>query len=152
PLGFREPVQHRLRLRVPGDRRGGDRRCVDQRRRRHRARHGARRAAARLRRLGAAAPRHSRHVTGRYIRRGDPHRAAHRPDGARAGYRQPPEGAAMTATDTHAPASAQDAAPLRPLWQVVLIRPETMTFVLLILGLIGGTLLSPYFLDVDYIL
>lgn len=58
----------------------------------------------------------------------------------------------MTATDTHAGVTAQDAAPSLPLWQVVLIRPETMTFVLLVLGLIGGTLLSPYFLDVNYIL
>jgi len=54
-------------------------------------------------------------------------------------------------TSTLAP-TPQDAAPARPRWQTLLIRPETMTFVLLIVGLIAGGLLSPFFLDVSYIL
>ena len=53
----------------------------------------------------------------------------------------------MTATPT-----LRDAAPARPRWQVLLVRPETMTFVLLILALFGASALSPYFLDVGYIL
>jgi rhamnose transport system permease protein len=40
----------------------------------------------------------------------------------------------------------------RPAWQVMLIRPELMTFLLLVLGLIAGSFLSPYFLDASYIL
>jgi rhamnose transport system permease protein len=40
----------------------------------------------------------------------------------------------------------------RPAWQVMLVRPETMTFVLLVLGIVGGSILSPYFLDASYIL
>jgi len=54
--------------------------------------------------------------------------------------------------DRHAPESARDAAPPRPAWQVLLIRPEVMTFLLLIAGLIVGSQLSEFFLDVDYIL
>ncbi len=46
----------------------------------------------------------------------------------------------------------RDAAPPRPSWQVALYRPETMTFVLLVLGMFGASALSPYFLDVSYIL
>ena len=46
----------------------------------------------------------------------------------------------------------RDLAPARPRWHVLLVRPETMTFVLLILALIGGSILSPFFLDVHYIL
>jgi rhamnose transport system permease protein len=42
--------------------------------------------------------------------------------------------------------------PARPRWQVLVIRPETMTLVLLIAALFGASLLSPYFLDVGYIL
>ena len=42
--------------------------------------------------------------------------------------------------------------PLRPQWQVLLVRPETMTFVLLVLALFGASALSPYFLDINYIL
>ena len=45
-----------------------------------------------------------------------------------------------------------DAALPRPRWQVLLIRPETMTFVLLVLGFIVASQLSPYFLDASYIL
>lgn len=40
----------------------------------------------------------------------------------------------------------------RPRWKTVLYRPETMTFVLLILATIGASWLSPYFSDIDYIL
>ncbi len=45
-----------------------------------------------------------------------------------------------------------DAAPPRPLWSVILVRPETMTFILLVLAIIAGGQLSPYFLDIRYIL
>ena len=62
PLGLRESVEHRLGLRVPGDRRGRHRRRVDQWRRRLRAGRRARRAAARLRLGRAAAAGHPRHV------------------------------------------------------------------------------------------
>jgi len=48
--------------------------------------------------------------------------------------------------------SALDAATPRPRWQVILIRPEAMTFVMLILALIVASLISPYFLDLRYIL
>ncbi len=58
----------------------------------------------------------------------------------------------MSAIDNPATASAREAAPPRPLWQVIVIRPETMTLALLILALFGASLLSPYFLDVRYIL
>ncbi|MBZ0226843.1 MAG: hypothetical protein K8F58_00105, partial [Bauldia sp.] len=59
----------------------------------------------------------------------------------------------MTATDTgSATSTIRDAAPARPRWQVLIIRPETMTFVLLVLGVIAGALLSPFFLDIEYIL
>ena len=55
---------------------------------------------------------------------------------------------------THAPAqvASRDAAPPRPLWQVVLVRPETMTFVLLVLAVIVASQLSEFFLDISYIL
>ena len=53
----------------------------------------------------------------------------------------------MTATP-----STREAAPARPRWQVLLVRPETMTFILLILALFGASALSPYFLDAGYIL
>ncbi len=46
----------------------------------------------------------------------------------------------------------RDAAPPRPIWHVVLVRPETMTLVLLILGIIVGSQLSEFFLDINYIL
>lgn len=59
----------------------------------------------------------------------------------------------MTTTEHNISAvSALDAAKPRPRWQVILIRPETMTFALLIGALIVASLLSPYFLDVTYIL
>lgn len=46
----------------------------------------------------------------------------------------------------------RELAPARPTWHVVLVRPESMTFVLLVFGLIGASILSPFFLDVNYIL
>lgn len=46
----------------------------------------------------------------------------------------------------------REMAPARPTWHVILIRPETMTFLLLIVGLVGASILSPFFLDVNYIL
>ncbi|MDB5530094.1 MAG: transporter permease [Devosia sp.] len=55
----------------------------------------------------------------------------------------------MSAIQTPA---ARELPPARPRWQVIVIRPETMTLVLLILALFGASLLSPYFLDVGYIL
>ncbi len=58
----------------------------------------------------------------------------------------------MSASEMPAAPTPQDAAPPRPAWQVLLIRPETMTLVLLILGVFAGSLLSPFFLDVGYIL
>ena len=58
----------------------------------------------------------------------------------------------MTPLDTPAPVALRDAAPARPAWQVALIRPETMTFLLLIAALFVGSRLSEYFLDIPYIL
>jgi rhamnose transport system permease protein len=59
----------------------------------------------------------------------------------------------VTAIDCSPPVvTALDAAKPRPRWQLILIRPETMTFVLLILGFIVASQLSPYFLDARYIL
>ncbi|MDB5542780.1 MAG: transporter permease [Devosia sp.] len=58
----------------------------------------------------------------------------------------------MSAIENPVVVSAREAAPPRPLWQVIVIRPETMTLVLLILALFGASLLSPYFLDFGYIL
>lgn len=46
----------------------------------------------------------------------------------------------------------RDAAPARPLWHTIIVRPETMTLVLLIIGIFAGSLLSPFFLDISYIL
>ena len=48
--------------------------------------------------------------------------------------------------------SGRELAPARPTWHVLLVRPETMTFLLLVFGLIGASILSPFFLDVHYIL
>lgn len=58
----------------------------------------------------------------------------------------------MSALDTPAMAIGHDAAPPRPRWQVLLIRPETMTLFLLIVGVFAGSQLSPFFLDINYIL
>ncbi len=56
-----------------------------------------------------------------------------------------------TAPTTSTP-PVQDAAPARPRWQTLLIRPETMTFILLVVGIYAGSQLSPFFLDINYIL
>lgn len=58
----------------------------------------------------------------------------------------------MNALDTSTTATARDAAPPRPLWHIILVRPETMTLTLLIIGIFAGSLLSPFFLDINYIL
>lgn len=57
----------------------------------------------------------------------------------------------MTNTTKHS-VLIREAAAARPRWRVLLFRPETMTFVLLIAGLFGASALSPYFLDLGYIL
>lgn len=54
-------------------------------------------------------------------------------------------------TETSSPPTRELAA-ARPAWQVIFVRPETMTFLLLVLGLIGASALSPFFLDVNYIM
>ena len=46
----------------------------------------------------------------------------------------------------------RELAPARSTWYVAVVRPETMTFLLLIFGLIGASYLSPFFLDINYIL
>jgi rhamnose transport system permease protein len=62
----------------------------------------------------------------------------------------------MSATETHDKAgtsiAGREAAPPRPLWHVILVRPETMTLLLLLIGVIVASQLSPFFLDVGYIL
>src|SRR5690606_27486478 len=116
-------------------------------------RHRPRGPAARLRCRRAAAARHSGNDAERHLRRRDPRRAPHRPHRTPARHRRPfDEVAGMSAIENQAPASSRDAAPPRPLWQVIVIRPETMTLVLLVLAVFGASLLSPYFLDASYIL
>lgn len=56
----------------------------------------------------------------------------------------------MNRIDT--PAAPREAAPPRPAWQVLLVRPETMTFLLLVVAIIVASQLSEYFLDISYIL
>lgn len=58
----------------------------------------------------------------------------------------------MSTANTPAPAAPREAAPPRPAWQVLFIRPETMTFVLLIAAVIVASQLSEFFLDINYIL
>ena len=58
----------------------------------------------------------------------------------------------MTSTIAKPLSLTRDAAPPRPMWHVVLVRPETMTLVLLILGIVVGSQLSEFFLDINYIL
>lgn len=48
--------------------------------------------------------------------------------------------------------AGREAAPPRPLLYVVLVRPETMTLALLILAVVVASHLSPFFLDINYIL
>ena len=55
----------------------------------------------------------------------------------------------MSTLDT-TPSTAS--APATPRWQTLLIRPETMTFLLLVVGIFAGSQLSPFFLDINYIL
>jgi len=55
-----------------------------------------------------------------------------------------------TPVPAHGP--VRDAAPARPVWQVILIRPETMTFLLLVIAIFVGSQLSEFFLDISYIL
>ena len=55
----------------------------------------------------------------------------------------------MTAPTQPLPAAA---ASTRPAWQVLVLRPETMTFALLVLAVIVASQLSEFFLDIDYIL
>ena len=40
--------------------------------------------------------------------------------------------------------SGRELAPAHPTWHVLLVRPETMTFLLLVFGLIGASILSPF--------
>ncbi len=58
----------------------------------------------------------------------------------------------MNALGTSETGATSAAKPTRAGWQTALIRPETMTFVLLIIGVIGASMLSPFFLDINYIL
>lgn len=55
-------------------------------------------------------------------------------------------------TESSTSTTPREAAPPRPLWQVLLVRPEMMTLLLLFLGLFAGSQLSEFFLDVNYIL
>jgi len=48
--------------------------------------------------------------------------------------------------------AGRESAPPRPLWHVILVRPETMTLVLLVLAIVVASQLSPFFLDISYIL
>ena len=58
----------------------------------------------------------------------------------------------MSPTDSPALPAARGAAPARPMWHVMLVRPETMTLALLIAGVAVASAISPYFLDIHYIL
>lgn len=62
----------------------------------------------------------------------------------------------MSATDRpadlQAGASPRDAASPRPRWQVLLVRPETMTLLLLAGAIVVASNLSPYFSDIGFIL
>ena len=60
----------------------------------------------------------------------------------------------MSTADTTPAANAagRESAPPRPLWHQIIVRPESMTLVLLVLGVIVASQLSPYFLDISYIL
>ncbi len=58
----------------------------------------------------------------------------------------------MSSAETRTASSARDAAPLRPRWKVLLIRPEMMTLVLLIGAVIVASRLSPFFSDIGFIL
>ena len=51
-----------------------------------------------------------------------------------------------------APPPVQDAAPTRPVWQALLVRPETATLALLIAAAVAASRLSPFFADATFIL
>ena len=57
----------------------------------------------------------------------------------------------MSTAETPA-AVTREAAPPRPAWQVMLVRPETMTLLLLVLAIVVASQLSEFFLDINYIL
>ena len=48
--------------------------------------------------------------------------------------------------------TTRELVPARPTWHVVFVRPETMTAILIVIGLVGASILSPFFLDVNYIM
>jgi rhamnose transport system permease protein len=58
----------------------------------------------------------------------------------------------MSSPPPAAAVSARDAAPPRPRWQVLLVRPETVTFLLLVGAIIVASKLSPFFSDIGFIL
>jgi rhamnose transport system permease protein len=58
----------------------------------------------------------------------------------------------MSSAETGTISPVSDAAPLRPRWQVLLIRPEVMTLALLIGAIIVASRLSPFFSDISFIL
>jgi rhamnose transport system permease protein len=53
---------------------------------------------------------------------------------------------------TQNPSQIPSPASARPAWKVAFLRPETMTFVLLIVAVIVASQLSEFFLDINYIL
>ncbi|MDB5561124.1 MAG: transporter permease [Hyphomicrobiales bacterium] len=58
-------------------------------------------------------------------------------------------------TETHATpqvSAVRDAATPRPRWQVIVFRPETVTFLLLIIAIIVASNLSPFFANFSFIL
>lgn len=57
----------------------------------------------------------------------------------------------MSTAETPA-AVTREAAPPRPAWQVMLVRPETMTLALLVLAIVVASQLSEFLLDINYIL
>ena len=58
----------------------------------------------------------------------------------------------MSEVGKQAAVAHRDAAAPRPAWQNIVIRPESMTLALLIAATFGASLLSPFFLDIGYIL
>lgn len=58
----------------------------------------------------------------------------------------------MTDASLDGPAGVQNAAPARPRWQVLLVRPETVALLLLIGASIVAANLSPFFSDLRFIL
>lgn len=60
----------------------------------------------------------------------------------------------MNTAEATAPSNiaGRESAPPRPLWHVILVRPETMTLALLVIAFVIASQLSPFFLDAAYIL